>query len=356
MKRKVSVFFLVLIVLSLTLIQVSYAYTIDGDNLIEEYEIIASDEEAFTASVKETITTESGTMYKLVSLTKEEAEDNTIEVEVTETQNSLTTSNEATIRSMFGEEYSYSQDGYSGTLTISDVSVQSVSQGTYEQIESLDIDFTYYTVNDLYNISKTYESGGYTWYLIDVDWVVQESETIGGQEVATYYQGTMHYQTIKEYENPYLYNATVTYSGEVTKDNPTYYYTAVYEEEVIELVVEEPEVVVEEPEETNYVPAIIISTIGLVLVIAIVLLLNKNTKIYNKDEKGNYNLIKRVNLGTNNLYINLTNVEYKTNSNLYMIKLSNHAFNKVKGKTIEIANGKKKTYIKINNQYSEFTL
>lgn len=349
-KKKILLFGL-LFVMIISIISTSVnAYTIVENNLMEEYQITKEEEETFLSSIEETVTTEDGTEYTLNSLTKEEDEDNTITVEVTETKNSLSTNNESTIRSLFGEEYNYSEDGYSGTLSISNISIQTVSQGTYEQIEDLDIDFTNYTMNDLNNIEKTYSYNGYTWYLIDVDWEVQDSQTIDDQEVATYYQGTIHYQTIVEYDNPYLYNVTVTYSGEVTRDNPVYNYTAIYD-----LVEVEAEVIVEEPEEdTNYMPAVIVSVVGLILVILLFVLLNKNTKVYNKTENGKYKVVKKVNLSNNNMTINLSDIDYKTNTNLYMIKVNKSAYKKLQNQGVTLEKGNRRISIILSNQISEF--
>lgn len=287
--------------------------------------------------------------YMLTSFEYTESETNTKAVTQTVTKEDLTSNSESYIRETFGETYYYSdEEGYSGTLTFANYEVTTVDQGNYEQIESLDVSFTNYTMNDLNNISKTYLSSGYTWYLINVDWEVQTAENIDGMEVPIYYQGIMHYQRVATYSNPDHYNIAVTYEGDVTTDDLLYdvivEYTKIKQEAV-------EEVIVEETEETSYIPQIIISGLAIVLIIVLFIIFSKNAKIYNKQTNGNYKLIKRARISNRNSYaIELDNVNYKINTNLYMLKLNKSRAKKFSGTTVTINKGGSKVYVKLNGQ------
>lgn len=361
-KRKIETFLcLSLILLLLNCLPATYAaesefYTTDSSNVyITEFEVYEEEEEEFLANFEQDITID-GVNYTVYSIEKEEDEENTKTVSVTETQNSLNTNNEDTIKETFGETYKYSEDGYTGTLEISDIDIEEVYNGTYEQIETMDIPFTNYTINDLNNISKTLTStDGTVYYLIDVDWSVQNSETVAGEEVSSTYSGTMHYETLVEYDNPYLYNVTVTYSGEVEKENKLYIYTATYEiveeevveEEVIEEVVEE---------ESSPIVPIIISILGLILIIILLVIFSKNTKIYNKTSDGRYVLVKRARISTNKLSVNLTGIDYKATTNLFAIELKKRTFNKIGSNSIAITKGNKTINIYIKDEFTDFTI
>ena len=227
----------------------------DLSTYIKKYTVKESEVEETSQSIEESLTV-SGTDYELYSITKEEGGgdlENTKTVEYVSTMEDLTSNSESYIRETFGETYEYSDDeGYSGTLEISDISIQTVDQGQWEQIEDLDISFTDYTTDDLNNIEKTIQNGGYTYYLIDVDWVVQSSVSVDGVQVPQLYSGTMHYERVGTYDYADTYDVTVTYSGEVTLTDPYYTLLATYTEVEVEVVEEVAEVV--ETDQPNEVP------------------------------------------------------------------------------------------------------
>ena len=199
----------------------------------EEYEVFASEEDSFVEEFDYQITKD-GVNYSCLSLVKEESDKNEKTATKTVTKTGLSTNSESKITEIFGKTYSYSQDGYEGTLSISDIDIETNKGTSYEAIDELDIDFENYSSDDLSNIEKTYVKNGTTYYLIDVDWEADDTKTVDGETVIVTYKGTMHYQTVVTKTNSTTYDVTVTYSGKVTLDDILYIYTAVFQEEVEE--------------------------------------------------------------------------------------------------------------------------
>lgn len=98
----------------------------------------------------------------------------------------------------------------------------------------------------------------------------------------------------------------------------------------------------------KYIPVkeiIIVSGVG-ILVLLMYLLLKGNVKIYNYT-KGKYKLIKKVNLKSKKLKIDITNKLYKIDTNMYRLRLNKAIYKKLKLKTLEIVinNVSKKIFI-----------
>ena len=172
----------------------------------------------------------------------------------------------------------------------------------------------------------------------------------------------MHYQTVGVFSNPKQYNVTITYTGTVEKENPDYIYTATYKKEV---PIEEPVV-----EEKNYTPLIItLSGAGVVLLIILLYFLSRNATIYSKNSNGNYELIKKVHINSNNPKMNLSSLSSSNSkvskngviyisspSNLYKISFKDSLYNKISGKDLEIKLTNISKKIKITNQDIEFKI
>ena len=171
----------------------------------------------------------------------------------------------------------------------------------------------------------------------------------------------MHYQTVGVFSNPKQYNVTITYTGTVEKENPDYIYTATYKKEIpVEAPVEE---------KTNYTPIIItLSGAGIVLLIILLYFLSRNATIYSKNSNGNYELVKKVHINTNNPKINLSSLSssnskvsngviyINSSSNLYKVSLKDSLYNKISGKDLEIKLTNVSKKIRIVNKDIEFKI
>ena len=373
----------------------------------EEYEVLESEEDEFIDTF-ETEITKNDVNYSCISLTKEKSSDNEKKVTKTQEKTSLSTNNEDSIKEIFGETYSYSEGGFEGTLSISDIDIKTNTGTSYEAIDELDISFEGYSSDDLSAIDKTTTKNGTTYYLINVDWEADETKTIDGETVIVTYKGTMHYQTVVTKTNATTYDVTVTYSGTATKTDTLFVYTALFQEvevetyeyniyyyydgvlnqeetisgtaeegTVIEADVIEGDYVLEEDIETtlkisadddnnlsiyyvtktNYiVPTVIVSVIGLILVVILVIIFSKNTKVYNEEENGNYKLIKKTRLTQNNTTIDLSSISFKINSNLFKIKVNAKTFEKLKNKEILIIKNTSKHAITLNSSEINFKI
>lgn len=283
---------------------------------------------------------------KIKNLDKEISEDNYRVKEIIETKE-LTNQDRDYITQQFGEKQSYNDGEYQGELTISDIKIETINNGSYQEIDEKVLDFTNYSDNDLINIEKEITLDNTIYYLINVNWEADSTETIDGETIPKTYKGTKIYQTVRTIANPNTYKVTVTYSGTIEKINTIYDYTVTYENKVEELQ--------EEKEDNNIiVPVLIISGLGLAILL-IGLFNIKNTYVYSKTSKG-FKLIKREKINDKNVLIDISNCKNKSKENIYAIKINKMAFNKLKGRTISIILGTKKKDIILWNNYYEIKL
>lgn len=349
---------------------ISFAFTesktnINGDTLKRNFYVEENDEINFKTFINsdnnKTYQDEEGNTYTFQDVIATESDTNTKEVSDTKTINNLNTNDQQTILNQAGNTLSYDKDGYVGTLNYSNMNIQEVDTGTYERLLSLNIPFSGYSKNDLNNISKNITRNGRNWTLINVDWNPDSVQNIDGSQVSVTYSGTMHYQTVGVFSNPKQYNVTITYTGTVNKENPDYIYTATYKKEVpVEAPVEE---------KTNYTPIIItLSGAGIVLLIILLYFLSRNAKIYSKNSNGNYELIKKVHISSNNPKIDLSSLSNNNSkvsngviyisspSNLYKVSLKDSLYNKISGKDLEIKLTNVSKKIRIVNKDIEFKI
>lgn len=283
-------------------------------------------------------------MYEVASVEREKSESNSR----TETKQStavLNTNKEDKIKSYFGETFHYEDEKYKGELPITNIDIKTISQGSYEEIDEKKIDFEGYSQNDLNEIAKEKQINNITYYLINVDWQPENSETIDNQSVPVTYKGTMLYQTVLTKKNPNKYEVTVTYSGNVEKIDTIYDYSILYQP-----IKEKEEPVIVEEKHQDIVP-IIISGLGIGL-LSLIILLGSNIKIYNKTDNG-HKLIGKFRINEKNKVIDITKYQYKTSSNMYSIKMTQSLYRKMKDKTIYIQIGKIKKPIYVNTPYIE---
>lgn len=313
----------------------TYANT---EEQVKKYEITQSKESEFINNINNT---ETDTL-KIKSIDKEISEKNydTKEIYKTKTINNKNTEN---IYKEFGKIQEFNDGEFKGILNISAIKTETIKNGYYEKIDEKVLTFNNYTDNDLNNIEKEIKLNNTTYYLINVKWEADTTESIDGELVPKTYKGSKIYQTVQKIAYPDTYKVTVEYSGKVERIDPIYNYKVTYE------YVEK-----EETKDNNIVPVIIISGIGLIVVL-VILINQKNTYIYSKTNKG-FKLIKATKLSDKNVSIDITNCKNRSDENIYAIKVNSIIFEKLKGRTISIVFGNKKKDIILWNNYYEIKL
>jgi len=339
MKKKYLIIPIILIIITCN---VKCFASTNNEIITKEFQTTQNAENEF---LNEIYNTETESM-KIKNLDKEISEDNYRVKEIIETKE-LANQDRDYITQQFGEKQSYNDGEYQGELTISDIKIETINNGSYQEIDEKVLGFTNYSDNDLINIEKEITLDNTTYYLINVKWEADSTETIDGETIPKTYKGTKIYQTVRTIANPNTYKVTVTYSGTIEKINTIYDYTVTYENKVEELQ--------EEKEDNNIiVPVLIISGLGLAILL-IGLFNIKNTYVYSKTSKG-FKLIKREKINDKNVLIDISNCKNKSKENIYAIKINKMAFNKLKGRTISIILGTKKKDIILWNNYYEIKL
>lgn len=339
MKKKYLIIPIILIIITCNV--KCFANT-NNEIITKEFQTTQNAENEFLNEIYNTETEK----MKIKNLDKEISEDNYRVKEIIEIKE-LASQDRDYITQQFGEKQSYNDGEYQGELTISDIKIETINNGSYQEIDEKVLDFTNYSDNDLINIEKEITLDNTIYYLINVNWEADSTETIDGETIPKTYKGTKIYQTVRTIANPNTYKVTVTYSGTIEKINTIYDYTVTYENKVEELQ--------EEKEDNNIiVPVLIISGLGLAILL-IGLFNIKNTYVYSKTSKG-FKLIKREKINDKNVLIDISNCKNKSKENIYAIKINKMAFNKLKGRTISIILGTKKKDIILWNNYYEIKL
>lgn len=310
-----------------------------------EYVVSQSEESKFLEGIYKT---ETDTL-KIKSVDKKVSEQNYIDKEIIETK-TLTKSDEKFIRSQFGETKDFNDGTYKGTLSISNIDVKTIKNGYYEKIDEQALSFDNFIDNDLNNIEKEININNTKYYLINVEWEPENTQSIDNENVPTTYKGKKIYQTVKTLANPDTYKVTVTYSGKAEKIDTVYDYKIDYEKEVKE---PQEETKVEEKEDKKANSFIIVSGIGLTAIL-MYLLKGKNTYIYAKNQNG-FKLIKAEKISDKKVSIDISNCD-RSDENVYAIKINPITFKKFKGRTISIVQGNKKKDLVLWNNYYEIKL
>ena len=290
MKKKYLIIPIILIIITCN---VKCFASTNNEIITKEFQTTQNAENEFLNEIYNTETEK----MKIKNLDKEISEDNYRVKEIIETKE-LASQDRDYITQQFGEKQSYNDGEYQGELTISDIKIETINNGSYQEIDEKVLDFTNYSDNDLINIEKEITLDNTIYYLINVNWEADSTETIDGETIPKTYKGTKIYQTVKTIANPNTYKVTVTYSGTIEKINTIYDYTVTYENKVEELQ--------EEKEDNNIiVPVLIISGLGLAILL-IGLFNIKNTYVYSKTSKG-FKLIKREKINDKNVLIDISN-------------------------------------------------
>ena len=310
MKKKILKEIIIILVTILTLIlgiNKSFAKT---ETTQKNFEISKSEENKFLEDIYKTENAE----FKIKNIDKKISDKNYIDKEVIETK-TLDKSNEQYIRNQFGETKKFFNEEYKGILSISAIKVENIKNGYYEKIDEKVLEFSNYSDNDLNNVEKELDINNEKYYLINVEWEAENTETIDNENVPKTYKGKKIYQAIKTLANLDTYKVTVTYSGKVEKIDTIYDYKIDYEE-----FVEEPNSEIQEKEENNVNKIIIVSGIGLTAIL-MYLLKAKNTYVYAKNNNG-FKLIKKAKISDKNVSIDISNCR-KSEENIYAIKINN---------------------------------
>lgn len=340
MKKKILKEIIIILVTILTLILGINKGFAKTEVTQKSYEITKSKENKFLEDIYKTETAE----FKIKNIDKKISDKNYMDKEIIETK-ILDKSNEQYIKNQFGETKEFKDEEYKGSLEISDIKVENIKNGYYEKIDEKVLEFGNYSDNDLNNVEKELDTNNEKYYLINVEWEAENTETIDNEDVPKTYKGKKIYQTVKTFANPDTYKVTVTYSGKVEKIDTIYDYKIDYEE-----FVEEPN---SEIQENNVNKIIIVSGIGLTAIL-MYLLNAKNIYIYAKNNNG-FKLIKKAKISDKNVSIDISSC-IKSEENIYAIKINPLTFRKFKGRTISLVQGNKKKDIALWNNYYEIRL
>lgn len=331
----IALFFVIVISLNIATNK-CHAMAVTEQN-IEKYEIKKSEEEQLLNNIKNT----ENETQRIKNIKKEISENNYETKEIYKTK-ILDKKSEEYIYEQFGKTQEFKDNEYVGTLEIVDIEIQAINNGYYEKIDEKVLSFTNYSDNDLNNIEKEIELNNKKYYLINVNWEVETTKNIDGEEVPLTYKGNKIYQTIQKISYPYTYKVTVKYEGVVEHIDTIYDYFVEYED------------VTKEIKKDFVKPIIIVSGTGF-LVIILILVNKKNTYVYSKVNKG-FRLIKREKLNDKNLAIDISKCKYRSRDSIYAIKINNSAFNKLKGRTISLVLGNRKKDIVLWNNYYEIKI
>lgn len=336
MIKYIKEFIIVLIILMIAISPISNANNV----IVKKYTSTTKS----ANELLESFNNETNNDYGIKNVDKKISAENYINKEKVETDILDKKDNEY-IRRAFGETREFNDGQYKGSLSITDINIETIKNGYYEKLDEKILPFNNYTDNDLNNVKKEIEINGKTYYLINVEWEADKIQNIDGADIPVTYKGNKIYQTVLQIAYPDTYKVTVTYSGEVEKIDTIYDYTITYENKKIEESTKK---------EYNQKPMLIVSTLGIIILL-VYLFNNKNTFLYSKGAKG-FKLIKSEKLSDKNISIDLTNCKNKSKDNIYAIKINKIAFRKLKGRTISIVQGSKRIDLALWNNYYEFIL
>ena len=163
----------------------SNVYATDSNKIINK-SVLGSEESTFVSSIQKEVE-ENNVKYKLSDYSKQDDEQNS-KVVTAYKKDTIKSNTKESIINHFGESLDYDNEEYSGTITLKDYEIKTISNGKYEAIDEKKINFSKYSKNDLDNIEKEKNINGTTYYLINVNWENDDVENIDGQEVPTTYK------------------------------------------------------------------------------------------------------------------------------------------------------------------------
>ena len=272
-----------LIVLGLSILNAKSTFAVtevetkENENTYQRIVKLTKDEENdFLNKLKEKVVI-GGTEYQLESKDKitedsEKTKDVTKNIRISTLYD---TNNRNIIMNRLNQSVEYNEGGFKGNIYLNDILIETVPQGSYEQIDYLDIDFMGYSQNELANVEKEITRNGVNWNLINVDWNIETTTEVDETNVPKTYSGVKHYQRVGTYSYPDKYRVTAIYRGSADKINPETIYQINYKK----VIKEEPKVVEVQEEKKEEISGeekiLFIGTIGFTIFLGIILFKNR---------------------------------------------------------------------------------
>lgn len=245
----------------------------------------------------------------------------------------------------FNKTKEINEDGYVGTLSIDEDSLEITPNETYSEEYKVYLQKTYNNVgsNELNDIPKEIKENGIVYYLINPTWKINTQEQIGENNVPTSYNGIMYYEGVNTRTLIKNYKATIKYTGNISKKEiDTITITSIYKKQPIEII----------EKDNNYVVPAIATTSAVVFFSGLIILKSKNAKLYNYTNSNELKLIKKIHINEKEPIINITPMN-KINSNKYKLELNSGIYKKLKDKSVKIKYFDKEFNYIIKNKINE---
>ena len=136
MKKKYLIIPIILIIITCN---VKCFASTNNEIITKEFQTTQNAENEFLNEIYNTETEK----MKIKNLDKEISEDNYRVKEIIETKE-LASQDRDYITQQFGEKQSYNDGEYQGELTISDIKIETINNGSYQEIDEKVLDFTNY--------------------------------------------------------------------------------------------------------------------------------------------------------------------------------------------------------------------
>lgn len=332
-------------VTGLMLVNVGFSFATSPNVIEKSKNVDYSVSQEYYDSIDKTIV-ENGKKYELQDVQrKDNLKTESKNFETTE-EKIIDASNKSSAISYFEESKNIEDDGFKGTITRDDSSIELTPADSYKEEYKVYLQRKYTNVssNELNNIPKEIKENGLTYYLVNPVWDVTETEEVDGSQVPVKYSGTMKYEGKNTRTIVTSYIAKVRYTGTLEKQvKDTTTFTAKYKE----VESSKPET---KKEENKVVPQAVVGTTGILCVCGIVLLNSKNIKIYNLID-GEYVLVRKAHLSEGKMLVDLTPYNYQSRS--YKIIISKSLFKKIRGKTVKFKYFDKQYNYNIQNREFE---
>lgn len=321
MKRKLLLFMIPILVLSTNVFATDKSST---DTIEKTIIINKAEENNFLVLLDNTIEIDN-VKYTLESKEREELETTSTKMAEQTKILELTTNRRDKILQNFEESIKYDDGEFSGNLYRLDNSlrVTNIYHGKYEEVVTINKQYTNLNNADLDYIPKEITQDGYTYSLTKCEWNIVENQDIKNVSMPKSYVANTTYKTVKTLEKPYTYKCEMIYNGDVSKiTTNTIQYTLTYKKQ------EQKEEIKEN--RTSILPYL--GSTGVFLVIIFFLL--PNTKITNYYD-GKYQTIKQIRVSTIKPKVNLKHLP-NARTNVFSIKFNDKLDKKLKGKAVTI--------------------
>ena len=129
----------------------SNVYATDSNKIINK-SVLGSEESTFVSSIQKEVE-ENNVKYKLSDYSKQDDEQNS-KVVTAYKKDTIKSNTKESIINHFGESLDYDNEEYSGTITLKDYEIKTISNGKYEAIDEKKKNFSKYSKNDLDKMEK----------------------------------------------------------------------------------------------------------------------------------------------------------------------------------------------------------